>query len=742
MTLTANFPNTNDIIENTSFEYAKRYFDAGYCPIPVKFRSKEPDVGKGWQKLRLREDELEDHFPARTNIGIVLGDASNGLVDIDLDTEIAVALAPMFLPPTAFLFGRKSKPASHWVYQVASSNRTIQFQTPQTSMIVEVRANGGQTVFPGSIHESRERIEFTDCPSEGLPIPTEATWETLVLGAKSIAIGSVLLEHWTQGNRHALALAISGVLARCGWTQQDVARLVQAVAELAVDDELDDRLIAVETTFDNHVQGRSVSGHLKLVDILGAETAGHIEKWIGQKPSRLRPQSANSNNCWTVSNFSNDDDMAKTFSECCRENLRYSTSTGQWYRRDVDVFDPVADATAQGVVSDFVQMSNKVFGGDERFSKTTKSRSRINATLELSRSRLDIPGELIDSDKYLVGLQDGHILDLQTKALVSGKDVFVTKRLGSKYDPSAECPRWLDFLHRIFDGNQGVIDFIQRAVGYSLTGETSEQCLFILIGTGANGKSTFLNALNSLFGGYAGVTPMQTLTAMKFSNGQTNDLAALVGKRFVSASDGEADQKLAENKIKNMTGGDKISCRALYKEYITYDPQFKLWIATNELPKVSGTDEAIWRRIKVVEFPVFIPPDDRDPNLANALSLEAPGILNWGLEGLDAWKQEGLKPPTAVLEATVNYRETNDVVGQFIEDRCELDRTVKTTAKDLYENFENWATENGSETISKEQFGKVLRQKGFQSRKKNAGTSWIGLRLTTLAKVKVGSEAL
>ena len=132
----------------------------------------------------------------------------------------------------------------------------------------------------------------------------------------------------------------------------------------------------------------------------------------------------------------------------------------------------------------------------------------------------------------------------------------------------------------------------------------SEQCLFVLIGTGANGKSTFINVLRRVFGDYAGMTPMQTLTVMPFSNGQTNDLAAMEGKRFISASDGEAGHRLAEAKIKNMTGGDKITCRALYKDFREFDPQFKLWVATNDLPEVTGSDDAIWRRIRVINFPV------------------------------------------------------------------------------------------------------------------------------------------
>jgi putative DNA primase/helicase len=409
--------------------------------------------------------------------------------------------------------------------------------------------------------------------------------------------------------------------------------------------------------------------------------------------------------------------------------LRYGDDSKQWYRREIQVFEPVADAIAQGVVSDFAQMAHKLLGHDERFPKAVKSRSRINATLELSRSRLTVPSNVIDSDRNLAGLSDGRIFDLKIADFVTREDVFVTKKLGTTFDPAARCQRWLKFLDTIFAGNRDIIDFVQRAVGYSLSGETTEQCLFIMTGTGANGKSTFINAVREVFGDYAGTTLLQTLTVSHFSNGQTNDLAAMEGKRFVSASDGEAGQRLAESKIKNMTGGDRIACRAQYKDFREYDPQFKLWVATNDLPEVSGTEEAIWRRIRVIKFPVTISEQDRDPNLTANLAAEASGILNWALEGYAAWKTGGLKPPAEVTEATGSYRRENDVVGQFIEARCVEAPNAKSSSKTLYENYVAWCTEVGQNPVPLVSFGKELKRKGFAPDKRRNGNGWIGIDL-------------
>jgi putative DNA primase/helicase len=729
MSMTAKNEDAN-FANSTSLYYATKYLEAGYCPIPLKPRTKEP-VDKEWEKRRLTENELQYHFSPLNNVGIALGDASSGLVDVDLDNDNALKLAHWFLPETGCHFGRESKRDSHRVYRVPCPGRTKQFRT-KTGMIVEYRATGGQTVFPGSLHDKTgEFIEFENFAGGQLPVPADTTPEILISAVRNIAIGSVLLENWSQGSRHAISLAISGSLARSGCEQNEVVRLVEAVANCAGDDDIEDRLNCVRTTFKNHCNDTLISGWTALTDVLGDDAARHIRKFIGQEsrgPYQSAP-AANSNCQWTIASIATDDDAAKTFAENIRPTLRYGDDSKQWYRREIQVFEPVADAIAQGVVSDFAQMAHKLLGHDERFPKAIKSRSRINAVLELSRSRLTVPSHVIDRDRHLVGLSDGRLFDLRNSDFVTREDVFVTKKLGATFDPATQCPRWLKFLDTIFAGNRDIVDFVQRAVGYSLSGETTEQCLFIMTGTGANGKSTFINAVREVFGDYAGTTPMQTLTVSHFLTGQTNDLAAMEGKRFVSASDGEAGQRLAESKIKNMTGGDRIACRALYKDFREYDPQFKLWVATNDLPEVSGTEEAIWRRIRVIKFPVTISEKDRDPTLTANLATEASGILNWALDGYAAWKTGGLKPPVEVTEATGSYRRDNDVVGQFIEARCVENPNAKSSSRMLFENYVAWCTEVGQPAVPLVSFGKELKRKGFAPDKRRNGNGWIGIDL-------------
>lgn len=198
----------------------------------------------------------------------------------------------------------------------------------------------------------------------------------------------------------------------------------------------------------------------------------------------------------------------------------------------------------------------------------------------------------------------------------------------------------------------------------------NEQCFFILIGRGSNGKSTLINTLLHVLGEYGSTTPAQTLTASKYGNQQTNDLAKLIGVRFVAASETEHGQRLNEAKIKRMTGGDRISCRELYGHPFEYDPRFKIWLSTNDFPAFSGSDYSMRRRIGVIEFPVCFEPAQQDHGLQEKLYHEAPGILNWMLRGHHDWLAQGLNPPNEIETANRTYATENNSVGQFIETCC------------------------------------------------------------------------
>ncbi|MFC1839808.1 phage/plasmid primase, P4 family [Thermodesulfobacteriota bacterium] len=346
----------------------------------------------------------------------------------------------------------------------------------------------------------------------------------------------------------------------------------------------------------------------------------------------------------------------------------------------------------------------------------SESDTRIKAMLSLSKSEDSIPllPEELDQDLWLFNCENGTI-NLNSGELIPHQRRHLISKLSPvNYDSEAEYPLWDAFLSRIMESHEELILFLQRAIGYSLTGDTSEQCLFIFYGSGANGKSTFLQAVSAMMGDYATQTPTETLL-VKQKGAIPNDVARLKGARLVTASEAEADQRLAESLIKQMTGGDKVSARFLRQEWFDFEPTHKIFLATNHKPIIQGTDSAIWRRIRLVPFEVTIPEKERDKKLLEKLKQELPGILAWAVKGCLEWQRRGLGEPNEVKTATQNYREEMDVLAPFLSDRCKEDPTAKITTKDLYDAYLAWCEENGEKPMAKRTMGTKLTEKGFKS---------------------------
>ena len=269
------------------------------------------------------------------------------------------------------------------------------------------------------------------------------------------------------------------------------------------------------------------------------------------------------------------------------------------------------------------------------------------------------------------------------------------------------------FLLQIFNKDLELIHFIQKAMGYALTGDVSEQCLFILWGTGANGKSTFLNVLQDLFGDYACSTGTETF--MKKTSEQSNDIARLRGMRLVTTNETEQGKPLSESLIKQITGEDVLTARFLYGEYFSFKPTFKIFMATNHKPKIKGADNGIWRRIKLIPFTVTIPPEQRDKKLTEKLVAENAGILNWLLKGYSMWKKEGLNEPDAIREANEEYRYDMDSIESFISEALNLDASLqwRLPTKNLYDAYIKWCSKNNERSLCQKSLAIRLQEKGF-----------------------------
>jgi len=342
---------------------------------------------------------------------------------------------------------------------------------------------------------------------------------------------------------------------------------------------------------------------------------------------------------------------------------------------------------------------------------------------------IHMPITSFDADPYLLNCKNG-TLDLRTgEVRTPRRDDYLTRILNIDYDPKATAPAWLAFLNRIFANNEPLINYMRRVIGYVLTGDTSEQCLFLFHGPGANGKSVLVDVVSAMLGEFAQASPMATFTAKMNDNGASNDLARMRGARLVTASETNQGVRLNEALIKKVTGQDTITARFLFSEFFDYQPQFKLWLAMNHKPIIRGTDDGIWRRLRLIPFSVIIPEEERDKHLAEKLKAELPGILAWAVGGCLEWQRDGMRTPPEVLNATDEYRTSQDIVGAFLDDACIVGEEYSVKASALYRGYKKWAEDAGEHPISQTAFGLELGNRGYGKEHTRAGDFRLGIGL-------------
>jgi len=306
-------------------------------------------------------------------------------------------------------------------------------------------------------------------------------------------------------------------------------------------------------------------------------------------------------------------------------------------------------------------------------------------------------------------------------------DQFLSKMSYVEYTDNIDCPRWMEFLNQIFDYDTELIHYIQKAIGYSMTGSTKEQCVFFCYGNGRNGKSTFLDIISAIMGDYATNIQPETIMVQNRQSGANSDIARLKGARFVTTVEPNQGARLNEGLLKQLTGGDTVTARHLYGREFEFEAEFKLWMATNHKPIIRGRDLGIWRRMHLIPFTVEIPDHKVDKNLKYKLKKELTGILSWAVEGCIKWQREGLKMPKAVMEAVKEYKSEMDVVTAFLEE-CTVMGPGEVRASDLYRAYAEWAEKNGEYKMSNTMFGKEVSLR-FEKRKSGGVNVYEGLRL-------------
>ncbi len=430
-------------------------------------------------------------------------------------------------------------------------------------------------------------------------------------------------------------------------------------------------------------------------------------------PSPLRA-SPNDFPCTDVGN-------AARFAAYHHDLVRYSANVGwltwdtaRWSRDETGEVQRLARQTVRAIYSEAGAADDRNRRAElAAWAKASDSRRGIDNMLALAKSELGIAcrDSIFDRDPYKINTFSG-IVDLRTADfLPHDPEQNFTKLAPVFYRPQALCPRWCAFIDRIMDGDHDRMAFLQRAFGYSLTGDTSEQVMFVLYGRGANGKTTLLEVMRTILGDYAMHTPAETLM-VKSGAGITNDVARLRGARFVSAVEADQGRRLAEPLIKQMTGMDTLTARFLYHESFEFRPSFKVWLATNHKPVIRGTDHAIWRRIRLVPFDVTIPDAERDRTLVEKLLAESPGILWWAVQGYLAWRENGLGSCEAVTAATAEYRAEMDPLTDFIAEECVVSEGLHGYG--LHEAYERWCSKGGQkDVLNARDFKGRMEARGF-----------------------------
>lgn len=425
-----------------------------------------------------------------------------------------------------------------------------------------------------------------------------------------------------------------------------------------------------------------------------------------------------------------DEALALRFASLHAKDLRHVAAWGRWlhWTGTMWKFDDtlLAFDLARAVCREAAKSCN-----NDKLAPALASAKTVYAIERLAKAdrRLAATSDQWDGDPWLLNTPKGTI-DLRAGRMRRhDPHDYITKT--TAVGPGGECPIWLAFLQRVTGGDSELEAFLQRMLGYSLTGDTSAHALFFAHGRGANGKSVCIDTAAGILKDYHATTPIEAFTVSNNDRHPT-DLARLRGARLVTAVETEEGRRWAESRVKALTGGDRIAARFMRQDFFEFTPQFKLLIAGNHKPGLRSVDEAIRRRFHLVPFAITIPAGERDLQLSGKLRTEWPGILKWMIAGCQAWQRDGLAPPAAVLDATASYMEAEDATAAWIDERCSREPQAWTSSGDLFASWKSWADQAGEFVGSAKRFGQNLETRGFHPSRKTNGRGFQGLVLNNL----------
>jgi putative DNA primase/helicase len=668
-----------------------------------KEAGKHPRIANWTDSGTSDHDEVKAWFEKwpHTNVGFVTGQTSQiVVVDIDADKGGFESLANLEslhgkLPRTlSVITGGGGR---HFYYQYPPGT-VIANSASKLGTGIDIRANGGCIVAPPSLHRSGNRYQWEDVNTPIQPLPGWIIKKLTRKDSPKTERGTGIIP---EGQRNSILTSEAGRLRQKGAEYEEILSEIHKVNHELCKPPLDDE--EVESI------AKSVSRY---------EVQKLPEEII--KPTEFG--------------------YARQFVDFLGDIVLYQFNEGKYWFYNGKVW--IEDKNMTNIRSEYADWTNALRTELESFPKKRKQLQQLESAAKMKsicsiltavRKDLIVDFSLFDRDHHFLNLQNG-TLNLDTcELLPHDRRHFITKILGFAYNPQATAPTWVDFLNTIFYGDVEMIAYLQQAVGYTLSGDQTLQCFFYLTGEGKNGKSTFIETLLFILGPYAIKNEIKTLEKKRGRDSIPNDLARFRGTRMVSFSEVSSDMVLDEARIKDFTGGDRISARFLYGETFEFEATHTIWIYGNHKPNVRGIDDGLWRRFKIIEISYQVPEELRDGELPKKLKAEAAGILNWALEGYHQYLANGrkIKDPDSVSKAVLTYRNDADQFQEFLNDCCKIDKRSTTFLSSIYNRYIDWAERNNQTPLTRKEISERLSSKSLNLKKSqsNGSVTYIGISL-------------
>jgi putative DNA primase/helicase len=715
-----------------------RYYDnEGIKLVRLSPKTKKC-VDAEWQLREISLEDVAEWVRTGGDVGWQCGEVSGWIAAADLDCSEVRQLAPQFLPAT--LRGAKGKEAPSQYFYRSVGLGFKKFTDLDGSELASIKASdngaGHQVAVAPSVH--REKGPYTFVGGYNPAAIAEVGKEDLRRRMGRLAATALVARHLPAsreeggGGRHDVALALAGYMLRNAEAPEDVEKMLVGAWELrkAPRHAVEDVRRSVRDTAARLARNEPATGGRRLEELLPG-IPKKLSDFLGWERADMREQRRH----YARTDLGNAERFVdahrdrvlwcparKTF--LCWDGRRYA-----WDERGAVL--QLAHETARGIFHEAAHAEDEAEQkAIAKWTLASQNESRLNAMLSQAKPYLAVGMEELDRDPWLVNCQNG-TLDLRSGRLKSPDPADrITKIVPVDYDPDAPSPRFRRFLKETLV-DEALIRFVKRYAGYTLTGVTRERILAILHGSGKNGKTTLVELFHEVLGDYARNTDVETLLIKRYQ-GVGNDVAALKGARFVSAAEVERGRRLAESKVKQLTGRDTVTARFLFGENFDFKPEFKLWLSTNNKPVIQGTDDAIWDRLRLIPFTQRFEGERADAKLSDKLREERAGVFAWMVEGCLEWQEHGLEEPDTVRDATKQYREEMDTLAAFIEERCVLGERLVAPATPLYKQYQLWCDDAGEKPETQKMFGMRLRDRGFENGKITRGPhkdlkGWFGI---------------